>query len=63
MEIIQERLEREFDLDLISTCPNVIYEVKMKDETIRKVSNPSEMPDSIDIDTIYEPFIKSEIIL
>ena len=62
MEIIQERLEREFDLDLISTCPNVIYRVEMKDKTVIKVSNPSDLPDSVDIDSIYEPFIKAEII-
>jgi len=62
MEIIQERLEREFDLDLISTCPNVIYRVEMKDKTILKVSNPSDLPESVDIDYIYEPFIKAEII-
>ena len=62
MEIIQERLEREFDLNLISTCPNVVYNVKMKDEKHIKVSNPSDLPDSVDIDSIYEPFIKAEII-
>ena len=62
MEIIQERLEREFDLDLISTCPNVIYRVELKDGETIKVSNPSDLPDSVDINSIYEPFIKAEII-
>ncbi|MBI45820.1 MAG: elongation factor 4 [Candidatus Marinimicrobia bacterium] len=62
MEIIQERLEREFDLDLISTCPNVIYKVELKDGEVIKVSNPSDLPDSVDINSIYEPFIKAEII-
>ena len=62
MEIIQERLEREFNLDLISTCPNVIYRVEMKDGGNIKVSNPSDLPESIDINSIYEPFIRSEII-
>ena len=62
MEIIQERLEREFDLDLISTCPNVIYNVEMKDGSEVKVSNPSDLPNVSEIDSIYEPYIKSEII-
>ncbi len=62
MEIIQERLEREFDLDLISTCPNVVYRVEMKDKSTLKVSNPADLPESVDIDSIYEPFIKAEII-
>ena len=54
---------RAFDLDLISTCPNVIYKVKMKNDEIIKISNPSDLPNSIDIDSIYEPFIKAEIII
>ena len=62
MEIIQERLEREFDLDLISTSPNVVYNVKLKNNDSIKVSNPSDMPLSNDIDTIFEPYIKAEII-
>ena len=62
MEIIQERLEREFNLDLISTCPNVIYNVKMNNGDFLKVSNPSDLPNVVDIDCIYEPFIRAEII-
>ena len=62
MEIIQERLEREFDLDLISTSPNVVYNVKLKNNDSIKVINPSDMPISNDIDTIFEPYIKAEII-
>ena len=62
MEIVQERLEREFKLDLITTCPTVVYNVLLKDSSNVKVSNPSDMPDSVDIDKIYEPFIKAEII-
>ena len=63
MEIVQERLEREFNIDLISTCPNVSYKVLLRngDEVI--VNNPSDMPEGGDIDSIFEPFIKSEIIL
>ena len=62
MEIVQERLEREFKLDLITTCPTVVYNVLLKDSSNVKVSNPSDMPESVDIDKIYEPFIKAEII-
>ena len=62
MEIIQERLEREFDLDLISTSPNVVYNVTLKDGNDIKVSNPSDMPVSNDIETLFEPYIKAEII-
>ena len=62
MEIIQERLEREFGLDLITTCPTVVYNVKLKDSKFTKVSNPSDMPETIYIDKIFEPFIRAEII-
>jgi len=62
MEIIQERLEREFNLDLISTSPNVIYNVTLKNDESIKVSNPSDMPPSNDMETIFEPYIKAEII-
>ena len=61
MEIVQERLEREFGLDLISTCPNVNYHVLMKDKSTIKIDNPSDMP-SESIESIYEPYIKIEII-
>ena len=63
MEIVQERLEREFNIDLITTCPNVSYKVLMKDNNEVIVNNPSDMPEPGDIDSIYEPFIKAEIIL
>ena len=62
MEIVQERLEREFKLNLISTCPNVNYNILMKDASKVKVNNPSDMPDSQDIDKIFEPYIRMEII-
>ena len=62
MEIVQERLEREFNLDLITTCPTVVYNVKLKDLSFIKVSNPSDMPESVNIEKIYEPFIRAEII-
>ena len=63
MEIVQERLEREFNIDLITTCPNVSYNVLLKDGTENLVDNPSEMPTSNEIDKIFEPYIKSEIIV
>ena len=62
MEIVQERLEREFDMNLITTCPNVNYQVYTKNGELLQVNNPSDMPEQGDIDTINEPFIKAEII-
>ncbi len=62
MEIVQERLEREFNMNLITTCPNVNYQVQTKNGTILEINNPSDMPEAGDIDNINEPFIKAEII-
>ena len=62
MEIVQERLDREFDIDIITTVPNVQYEVELEDESKIRVDNPSQMPEVGEIDTIYEPFIKANII-
>ena len=61
MEIIQERLEREHDLDLITTAPSVIYRVKTKDGNEIEVENPSKLPDPQDIDQILEPYVKATI--
>ena len=55
MEIVQERLEREFDMDLITTAPSVVYEVEMRDGTVIPVENPSKMPDPSRINEIREP--------
>ena len=63
MEIIQERLEREFNIDLITTAPSVIYDVHMTDGHIKKVDNPSMMPDPQKIDRIEEPYVKSTIMV
>ena len=63
MEIIQERLEREFNIDLITTAPSVIYDVHMTDGNIKKVDNPSMMPDPQKIDRIEEPYVKSTIMV
>ncbi|MDB5763477.1 MAG: lepA [Herminiimonas sp.] len=57
MEIVQERLEREFDMDLITTAPTVIYEVMLRDGAILMVDNPSKMPDPPKIEEIREPIV------
>jgi GTP-binding protein LepA len=57
MEIVQERLEREFDMDLITTAPTVIYEVIQRDGTLLMVDNPSKMPDPSKIEEIREPIV------
>ncbi len=62
MEIVQERLDREFGLDIITTVPNVKYEVEGKDGSIVSVDNPNNMPGVGDIEEIREPFVKAEII-
>ncbi|KPP96073.1 MAG: GTP-binding protein LepA [Bacteroidetes bacterium HLUCCA01] len=62
MEIIQERLDREFDMDIITTVPNVEYEVVMEDGTRIIVDNPSDMPSAGKIKTVYEPYIRAQII-
>jgi len=63
MEIVQERLEREFGMSLITTCPNVSYLVKTKKGEDIQINNPMDMPESGDIESIFEPFIKGEIIV
>ena len=62
MEVIRERLEREYDLDLISTAPSVQYEVLKNDGTILKCDNPSQLPPSNDIEEIREPIATTTII-
>ncbi|MHB1475727.1 MAG: translation elongation factor 4, partial [Dermatophilaceae bacterium] len=61
LEIVRERLEREFDLDLISTLPNVVYEVKLDDGKVITVTNPSEFPDG-KIGEISEPVVRATIL-
>ena len=63
MEIVQERLEREFNLDLITTAPSVIYEVEMTDGSKIRVDNPSMMPDPQKIEQILEPYVKATIMV
>ena len=62
MEIVRERLEREFNLDLISTVPNVEYHVHKTDGTVELVENPSLMPHGSEIDHIEEPYVKARIV-
>ena len=63
MEIIQERIEREFKIDLITTAPSVIYDVKLTNGETLKVDNPSMMPDVQKVDTIEEPYVKASIMV
>ena len=62
MEIVEERLEREFNLDLITTAPSVIYEIKRTDGTTVRIDNPSNYPNTEEIDTAYEPIVKASLI-
>lgn len=62
MEIVQERLDREFDMDVITTVPNVSYKVFTKQGEVLEVHNPSDMPDQTEIDHVEEPYIRSSII-
>ncbi len=62
MEVVKERLEREFGLDLIATAPTVIYKVELTDGSTVEVQNPSEMPDTGKIAKIYEPYVRATII-
>ncbi len=63
MEIIQERLEREYDLDLITTAPTVIYEVLKKNGEVIRVDNPSSLPDVGDIEEMREPIARCHILV
>ncbi|MFN6415631.1 MAG: translation elongation factor 4 [Pseudomonadota bacterium] len=63
LEIIQERLEREFNLDLITTAPSVVYKIHMKNGEILELHNPTDMPDVVKIELIEEPWIKATIMV
>ena len=63
MEIIQERLEREFDLDLIATAPSVVYRLHLTTGEVMELHNPSDMPDPVRLDHIEEPWIKATILV
>jgi GTP-binding protein LepA len=63
LEIVQERLEREFNLDLITTAPSVVYKIHQTDGTMLEMHNPADMPDPVKIDRIEEPWIKATILV
>lgn len=63
LEIVQERLEREFDLNLITTAPSVVYQVVLTDGTVKEVDNPSALPPITTIDHIKEPYVKASIMV
>jgi GTP-binding protein LepA len=63
LEIIQERLEREFNLDLITTAPSVVYRVHLTDKSVLELHNPADMPDPVKIERIDEPWIKATILV
>ena len=63
LEIIQERLDREYNLDLVTTAPSVIYKLHLTDGTVTDISNPSDMPDPARVEKMEEPIVKAEIML
>ncbi|WP_096434581.1 translation elongation factor 4 [Alteribacter populi] len=63
MEIIQERIEREFNIDLITTAPSVIYKVHTTDGELVQIDNPSKMPDSQKVEHVEEPYVKAEVMV
>lgn len=63
LEIVQERLEREFDLDLITTAPSVVYQVVLTDGTIIEVDNPSDLPPITNVEYIKEPYVDATIMI
>jgi GTP-binding protein LepA len=63
LEIIRERIEREFDIDLITTAPSVVYQLHMNDGSMQELHNPADMPDVIYIDHIDEPWIRASILV
>ena len=63
LEIVQERLEREFDLDLIATAPSVVYRIHMNNGTVVELHNPADYPDVVKIDHVEEPWIKATILV
>jgi GTP-binding protein LepA len=63
MDIVQERLEREYDMDLITTAPTVIYQILMRDGTVLEIENPSKLPDLSRVEEIREPIITATILM
>ena len=63
LEIIRERIEREFDIDLITTAPSVVYRLHMNDRSVMQLHNPADMPDVVKVDHIDEPWIDASILV
>jgi GTP-binding protein LepA len=63
MDIVQERLEREYDMELITTAPTVVYQLVLRDGTVTEIDNPSKLPDASKIEEIREPIIRATIIM
>lgn len=63
MDVIQERLEREFNLDMITTAPSVVYHVNLTDGSMVVVDNPAEFPDPVRIENVEEPYVKAQIMV
>jgi len=63
LEIVQERLEREYDLDLVSTSPSVVYHVYMNDGSVLVIDNPARYPDQTNVDHIEEPVVAAQVIV
>ena len=63
LEVIEERLEREYNMDIVTTAPSVVYHMKMKDGTVRDLHNPADMPDPTKIEYIEEPWILAKIMV
>ena len=63
LEVIRDRLEREYDIDLITTAPSVVYRLVMRDGSVREMHNPADMPDPTHIEEIQEPWIKATILV
>ncbi len=63
LEVVRDRLEREYDIDLITTAPSVVYNIHMKDGSVHELHNPADMPDLANVDHIEEPRIKATILV
>ena len=63
MDIVQERLEREYDMNLITTAPTVVYQLMLRDGTVTEIENPSKLPDSSKVEEIREPIITATILM
>jgi len=62
MDIVQERLEREYDMDLITTAPTVVYQLLLRDGSVQEIENPSKLPDLSKVEEVREPIITATIL-